>query len=71
MEMKGTDLEIEDLTLNEDEEKGILAMAEEEKDILGVDDDDDNEEAGEGALYDKDLFAHELGDVEDEDVDFD
>ena len=39
---------------------------EEEK---GEDDEDGAEDAG--ALYDKALFAEELGDLEDEDIDFD
>ena len=61
---KGGD--IEDLTLNEEEAKGLLdeeQKAEDEDLII-------REQQQEGALYDKDLFAQELVD-DDEDVDFD
>ncbi len=43
---------------------------EEEVDPLKGEDEEYKEET-EGALYDKELFAAELGDLDDEDVDFD
>ena len=61
MENQG-EAEIEDLTLNEEEAQQIIANEEGDKDS-------ESEEEKEGALYDKELFAQELGD--DDDVDFD
>ena len=65
--------DIEDLTLDdlpkedgEDEEDAVAAMAKYEEAKEG----EDNDEEGKGALYDKNLFAEELGDLDD-DVDFD
>ena len=55
---------IEDLTIDDE-------LIHEEEDPVGVGEEyKDPEEEHEGALYDKDLFAAELGE-EDEDVDFD
>ena len=57
--------DIEDLVIEDD------LIHEEEVDPLKVDDEEyKEEEEVEGALYDKDLFAAELDDL-DEDVDFD
>ena len=48
------------------------AHVEEEKQEDSPDSEEDAAGGAEsGALYDKDLFAHELGDLVDEDVDFD
>lgn len=65
-------LEIEDLTLEDEtsipkEPESDMAKFEEEK----YDDDDEEKEEDNGALYDKNLFAEELGADLDEDVDFD
>ena len=61
--------EFEDLTIEEGDlevdDKDDMAKFEEEK----VEDDDVQQQ--EGALYDKNLFAEELGDLDDDDVDFD
>ena len=52
---------------NDDSTKFEEEKQEDDQDGLA----DGEEAAGSGALYDKDLFAQELGDLVDEDVDFD
>lgn len=69
-------LEIEDMTLDEsqveqivDPELELLQIEEEEKYDDGILNEEN--EIKEGALYDKDLFAQELAEYGEEDVDFD
>ena len=77
--MEHEDAELGQITLEEgiklNHDTGDRAGAtqfEEEKLEDGVDSEEDAAGgAGGGALYDKDLFAQELGDLVDEDVDFD
>ena len=57
--------DIEDLVIEDD------LINEEEVDPLKGEEEYKEEEEVEGALYDKELFAAELGDLDDEDVDFD
>ena len=57
--------DIEDLVIEDD------LINEEEVDPLKEEEEYKEEEEVEGALYDKELFAAELGDLDDEDVDFD